>query len=95
MELEPAVIKVKDAYVKLETNLESFKHWYEDYKIISSVVIISPAELNDYWLAPLVSRLAKRMTKYGSKYDYELTKNVKPEYANTLSQLSKKKSNNQ
>lgn len=95
MELEPAVIKVKDAYVKLETNLESFKHWYEDYKIISSVVIISPAELNDYWLAPLVSRLAKRMTKYGSKYDYELTKNVKPEYANTLSQLSKKKPNNQ
>ena len=77
-------IIVKDAYVTLETNVDSFNHWYSDYKILSSVVIVSPAHLNDLWLAPLVRRLARRITKYGARYDYELTRTLKPEYADML-----------
>ena len=79
-------IVVKDAYVTLEANVDSFEHWYSDYKILTNVVIISPAQLNDLWLAPIVNRLAKRITKYGARYDYELTKTLKPEYAAWLKQ---------
>ena len=77
-------IVVKDAYVTLETNVDSFYHWYSDFKILSYVVIVSPAQLNDLWLAPLVKRLAKRITKYGARYDYELTRTLKPEYLQWL-----------
>ena len=77
-------IVVKDAYVTLETNVDSFCHWYFDFKILSNVVIVSPAHLNDLWLAPLVKRLAKRITKYGARYDYELVKTPKPEYSDWL-----------
>ena len=77
-------IVVKDAYVTIETNVDSFNHWYSDFKILSNVVIVSPAQLNDLWLAPLVRRLAKRITKYGARYDYELTRTLKPEYLEWL-----------
>ena len=77
-------IIVKDAYVTIETTRESFLHWYKDYKIISSVVIVSPAHLNDLVLAPLVNRFVKRINKYGARYDYELRREVKPEYQEFL-----------
>ena len=79
-------IVVKDAFVTIETNSDSFEHWYSDYKILTSVVIVSPAQLNDLWLAPLVKRLARRITKYGARYDYELTRTLKPEYSEWLKQ---------
>ena len=79
-------IIVKDAYVTIETNSDSFEHWYSDYKILTNVVIVSPARLNDLWLAPLAKRLARRITKYGARYDYELTRTLKPEYSEWLKQ---------
>lgn len=85
-QLVPTIVTVKDAYVTIETNRDSFEHWYKDYKIMSAVVIVSPAQLNDILLAPLVKRLAKRITKYGARYNYELTRTPKPEYAEWLKQ---------
>ena len=81
---------VQDAYVTIETTRESFRHWYQDFKIVSNVVIIKPAFLNDMWLAPLLSRLSRRITKYGSSYDYSLTRKEKPEYAEYLASRMKR-----
>lgn len=81
---------VNDAYVTIETTRDSFKHWYLDFKIVSSVVIIKPAHLNDMWLAPLLSRLSRRITKYGSSYDYSLTRKEKPDYAEFLAARMKR-----
>ena len=83
-ELVKETIIVKDAYVTIETTRDSFLHWYRDYKIMTSVVIISPAHLNDLVLTPLVNRFIKRLNKYGARYDYELSRNVKPEYQEFL-----------
>ena len=78
---------VKDAYVTIETNADSFTHWYEDYKILNKVVIVSPAQFNDLLLGTLVKKLANRITKYGARYNYELTKTPKPEYAAWLKEV--------
>lgn len=83
-ELVKETIIVKDAYVTIETTRESFLHWYRDYKIMTNVVIISPAHLNDLVLTPIVNRFVKRLNKYGARYDYELTRNVKPDYQEFL-----------
>lgn len=81
------VIIVKDAYAKIRTNIDSFIHWYSDFKILSQVVIISPAYLNDRILAPLVARLAKRITKYGARYNFEVNRSYKPEYEEHMKEL--------
>ena len=80
----PETVIVKDAYVTIETNKDSFAHWYFDYKIFTNVVIVAPSSLNDVWLGPIVNRLAKRITKYGARYDYELNRTPKPEYTKWL-----------
>ena len=84
------VIIVKDAYAKIRTNIDSFVHWYSDFKILSQVVIISPAYLNDRILAPLVARLANRITKYGARYNFEVNRSYKPEYEEHMKELKAK-----
>lgn len=83
-ELVKKTITVQDAYCSIETTRESFLHWYRDYKIMTNVVIISPAHLNDFVLTSLVNRFVKRLNKYGARYNYELSRTVKPEYQEFL-----------
>ena len=82
--LEPIKITVQDAYVVVESTLPSFRHWYMDYKVFSNVVIINPSRMNDMLLGPLMNRLVRRISKYGSRYDYELKRTPKPEYQEFL-----------
>ena len=51
------------------------------------MVIVSPAQFNDLLLGTLVKKLANRITKYGARYNYELTKTPKPEYAAWLKEV--------
>ena len=75
---------VHDGYVTIRTTRESFEHWYKDYKILSKVVIVAPASFNDIILAPLMNRFARRISKYGFRYDYKVSRTVKPEYQEFL-----------
>ena len=75
---------VHDAFVTIKTTRESFEHWYKDYKILSKVVIVQPSFFNDIILAPLLNRLARRINKYGSRYDYKVSRTAKPEYQEFL-----------
>ena len=83
-EFETIKVNVKDAHVVVESTLPSFRHWYMDYNVFSNVVIISPARMNDMLLGPLMNRLVRRISKYGSRYDYELKRTPKPEYQEFL-----------
>ena len=83
-DLEPIKVTVQDAYVVVESTLPSFRHWYMDYKVFSNVVIINPSRMNDMLLGPLMNRLVRRISKYGSRYDYELKRTPKPEYQEFL-----------
>ena len=83
--VETTVI-VDDAYVTFTSNLSSFRHWYMQFKVFSSVLIIEPAYLNDRLLAPIAERLMKRVTKYGESFNYEFTRTLKPEYEAALNE---------
>ena len=83
-ELKSTIVTVRDAYVNVRTTIQSFRHWYMDYKIFSQVVIVSPSRMNDMLLGPLMNRLVRRMSKYGSRYDYELKRTPKDEYREFL-----------
>ena len=75
---------VHDGYVTIKTTRESFEHWYKDYKILSKVVIVKPAFFNDVILAPLMNRFAWRISKYGFRYEYKVSRTAKPEYQEFL-----------
>ena len=83
-EVYTETITVQDAHVVIETTIESFKHWYMDYKIFSYVVIVQPAFFNDHWLGTITNRLVRRLSKYGARYNYELTRTPKPDYSEML-----------
>ena len=83
-ELKRTTVVVRDAYAEIRTTIQSFHHWYMDYKIFSNVVIVSPSRMNDVFLSPLMNRLVRRMSKYGSRYEYELKRTLKPEYQEFL-----------
>lgn len=73
-------ITVQDAYVTIESNVESFRKWYMNYDIFPNVVIVSPGKYNEFWLGELTRRLVRRLTKYGGVWNYELNRTIKPEY---------------
>ena len=73
-------ITVEDAYSSVNTTLRAFKKWYMENGLFEYMVIISPAGLNDGLIGRLMERFARRLTKYGEKYDVEITKTPKPEY---------------
>ena len=75
---------VHDGYVEIRTSPESFEHWYCDFKILKNVVVVEPANFNDVVLAPLMNRLIRRISKYGSRYDYNISRTAKPEYQEFL-----------
>lgn len=73
-------IVVQDAVVEVECCYEDFEKWYWESGAFKGLVVLEPAEWNDRLLNSIVERFAKRLTKYGTKYDYTLTKKMKPEY---------------
>ena len=79
--------KVHDAYVTIRTTRESFIHWYKDYKIWTNVVVTEPSFFNDYFFGRIINQLTRRLTKYGSRYDYEITRKPKPEYLKFLESM--------
>ena len=70
-------IVVQDACFEVKSNLEAFRRWYQNYEIMSKVVILQPAHLNDYMIGSLTRRFAARLTKYGARFNYELTRTPK------------------
>ena len=71
---------VYDAVFELDANIPSFENWYMGLKNFDQVIILDPAEANDYYLGQAVRRYANRLTKYGVRYNYTLTREYKPEY---------------
>lgn len=69
----------QDYVCSIECNYRSFRKWYFDNNLFNYLVVLEPAYLNDDLLGDLVERFAKRLTKYGARYNYELNKTIKPE----------------
>lgn len=82
----PRTILVDDAYASVETSYNAFKKWYLDNGFFQYMVILNPAIFNDRLVGALLERFARRLNKYGERFDYEITKTMKPEYAEKLRQ---------
>ena len=80
--------KVHDAYVTIKTTRESFVHWYRDFKIWTNVVVVSPSFFNDHFFGRIVNLLTRRLSKYGSRYDYEISRKPKPDYLKFLQSMN-------
>ena len=72
-----------DAVFTIEANYASFKNWY-DSGIFDKAVILEPRRLNDRFLREKIKRYAKRLTKYGEKFNYEIIETLKPEYEEAM-----------
>ena len=79
-------IIVLDAVFTIESNYSSFANWYSN-GIFDKAVILEPSYLNDRFLREKIKRYAKRLTKYGERYNYEIVETLKPEYEQRMKEL--------
>ena len=81
---EKREIIVQDAYSSVNTNLRAFRKWYMDNGLFEYMVILSPASLNERLVFNLMTRFARRLNRYGGRYNVELNITEKPEYTAEL-----------
>ena len=81
---EKREIIVQDAYSSVNTNLRAFRKWYMDNGLFEYMVILSPAYLNERLVFNLMTRFARRLNRYGGRYNVELNITEKPEYTAEL-----------
>ena len=77
-------IAVQDAVVKVECCYGAFEKWYWESRAFEKVVVLEPADWNDRLLSRIIERFAARLTKYGTRFDYELGMRPKPEFEQQL-----------
>ena len=68
-----------DAVFSIKSNINSFRNWYSNYAF-DKAVILEPKHLNDTFLREKIMRYARRLTKYGERFNYEIIETFKPEY---------------
>ena len=77
-------ISVQDAVVQVECCYGAFEKWYWESRAFEKVVVLEPADWNDRLLSRIIERFARRLTKYGTRFDYELGMRPKPEFEQLL-----------
>ena len=77
-------ISVQDAVVQVECCYGAFEKWYWESRAFEKVVVLEPADWNDRLLSRIIERFARRLTKYGTRFDYELGMRPKPEFEQQL-----------
>ena len=75
---------VEDVYSSVIATYNAFKKWYMDYGFFQYVVVLNPAIYNDRLVGYLLDRFARRLNRYGGRYDIEINKTLKPEYAEKI-----------
>ena len=80
-----------DAVFEIEANTSSFENWYINNGNFDEVVILEPAHLNDHLLSEKIIRYAKRLTKYGTQYNYHVEREMKPEYKEYRDKMMKRR----
>ena len=83
-------VVVYDAVFELYANISSFENWYLRLGNFDQVIILEPKLLNDFYLSEKVERYARRITKYGKKYNYTVTREYKPEYLEQREEIRKR-----
>ena len=83
-------VTVLDYVCSVDCNYRAFKKWYFDYHLYEFLVVLDPPVLNDDLIGEFVERFAKRLTKYGAMYNYEVNKTLKPEEAQRREELEKR-----
>lgn len=79
-----------DCICSVDCNFRAFKKWYFDYHLYEFLVILEPRVMNDELIGELVERFARRLTKYGAIYNYEINKTLKPEEAQRREELERR-----
>ena len=77
-------LTVEDVYSEVTTSIRAFEKWYFDYGLFQYMVIINPAGLNDRLVGQLMERFARRLNRYGERYNIEIVKTIKPAYEEKL-----------
>lgn len=83
-------LTVEDVYSEVTTSVRAFEKWYFDYGLFQYMVIVNPARLNDRLVGSLMERFARRLSRYGERYNIEIVKTMKPEYEEKLRLRSEK-----
>ena len=69
---------------ELDANFSSFYKWYNEKSNFDNVIILEPAHYNDLFLASRIDRYARRLSEYGSQYNYEIVRDPKFKYQEYL-----------